>query len=106
MEFRSPAPQKGLGKDPEAAGLLCAEQEVVLACAYTVCPLHTSQTPKPVGGRRGTGPMHAAFGRSVPLHSLTAPAWPSMFSSRLQGTGSVSFLSPRWETYSTMGLPW
>lgn len=55
MEFRSPAPQKGLGKDPEAAGLLCAEQEVVLACAYTVCPLHTSQTPKPVAGLPRTG---------------------------------------------------
>lgn len=27
MEFRSPAPQKGLGKDPEAVGLLSAEQE-------------------------------------------------------------------------------
>lgn len=103
MEFRSPAPQKGLGKDPEAAGLLRAEQEVVLACAYTVCPLHTKAT---VGGRRGTGLTHAAFGRSVPLHSLTAPAWPSLLGSSLQGTGSVSFLSHRWETYSTMGLPW
>lgn len=48
MEFRSPAPQKGLGKDLEAAaGLLCAEQEMILACAYTESPLHSSQTPKP-----------------------------------------------------------
>lgn len=69
MEFRSPAPQKGLGKDLEAAaGLLCAEQEMILACAYTESPLHNSQTPKPVGGQLGMGPTCATFGRPAPMY--------------------------------------
>lgn len=93
MEFRSPAPQKGLGKDPEAVGLLCAEQKTVLACAYTVSPLHSSQTPRPQSmGRWEWDP------RMLPLAGqlLVTAAWPFLLNSSLRGIGSVVFLSCRW----------
>lgn len=100
MEFRSPAPQKGLGKDLEAdAG--CSVQSrrwCLLSCAYTGSPLHNSQTPKPQSaGRWEWDPrVPPSAGQLLCTQPVThGTSLAISVSSSLQGMGSGFLLSCR-----------
>lgn len=101
MEFRSPAPQKGLGKDCGAA--ICRTGEVL-----TCTPHPFTQSPNfkaSVSGQmRTTGVATFSCPCSQPItHGLAWPSLPSI-SCRVQAVSSSSAVDG--ETRPTMGHTW